>query len=282
MKSKGDLSKIAVLRKRSLAALIVFPFLLILDGFLMYLFLDYLFPFPVETLNREPAAIITDKDGKPLRFFLPEDNHWRFHVGLNDISPKLVEAVIESEDRWFYWHPGVNPLSFLRAAYTNLKAGRVVSGASTIPMQIARMAEPKPRTFFSKVEEAFRALQLKRRFEDEELLEIYLNIAPYGGNIEGVGAASYFYFGKTPRALSPYEIALLAVLPRSPTAYDPTRNPEISLRERNRVLRRLALTGVFTQDETSSSIKEPVPYKRRQQPFKAPHFAEYVYYELSK
>ncbi|MEQ9617993.1 MAG: penicillin-binding protein 1C [Deltaproteobacteria bacterium] len=282
MKIAGYASIIASSRKSLAAALLTGLLLILSSAFLLFLLLDYLFPFPVESLRRESAAVITDREGKPLRFFLPADNHWRFHVELNDISPRLARAVIASEDRWFYRHPGVNPLSFLRAAYTNLKSGKVVSGASTIPMQIARMAEPKPRTFFSKAVEAFRALQLKRCFEDEELLEIYLNIAPYGGNIEGVGAASYFYFGKGPRALSPHEIALLTVLPRSPVAYDPTRNSEVSLRERNRVLRRLALIGVFTKEDAARGMKEPVPYKRRPQPFRAPHFAEYVYYGVSK
>jgi len=263
------------------AVLCFFLLSFIVGGYLLFVTLDYIFPFPVDSLKRESTAVISDSEGKPLRFFLPRDNRWRFPVELDDVSPGLVEAVIASEDRWFYKHPGVNPLAFLRAAYTNLREGHVVSGASTIPMQIARMAEPKPRTVFSKVEEAFCALQLKRRFSDEELLEIYLNIAPYGGNIEGVGAASYFYFGKTPRVLSPDEIALLTVLPRSPTAYDPTRNPSVSLRERNKVLAQLGDMGIFTDKEVSESIQRPVPAKRKPQPFSAPHFSEFVYYGQS-
>ncbi|MEZ4547958.1 MAG: transglycosylase domain-containing protein [Thermodesulfobacteriota bacterium] len=195
------------------------------DAFLLFLAADYIFPFPEASIHRKTAAVISDSQGRPLRFFLPEDNRWRFQAGLEDISPELVEAVIASEDRWFHHHPGVNPFALVRAFYVNLRAGRVVSGASTIPMQIARMAEPKSRNVTSKVKEAFRAFQLKWRYEDDELLEIYLNIAPYGGNIEGVAAASYFYFGKSPRVLSPAEIALLTALPRSPVAYDPTRNP---------------------------------------------------------
>jgi len=252
------------------------------DAFLLFLAADYLFPFPEASIHKKTAAIISDSQGRPLRFFLPEDNRWRFQSGLEDISPDLVEAVIASEDRWFHHHPGVNPLALVRAFYVNLRAGSVVSGASTIPMQIARMAEPKSRNVTSKVKEAFRAFQLKRRYEDDELLEIYLNIAPYGGNIEGVAAASYFYFGKPPRVLSPAEIALLTALPRSPVAYDPTRNPGAALRERNKVLRQLAGSGVFTKEDAERYAKEPVPEKKRLQPFSAPHFSEYVYQKVSR
>ncbi len=254
----------------------------VLSALILFLALDSLFPFPVESLRREPTAVITDRDGRPLRFFLPGDKRWRFPVKLADVSPKLTRAVIASEDRWFHAHPGVNPFALMRAFYTNIKEGRVVSGASTIPMQIARMTDPKPRTIFSKAEEAFRAIQLKRIFRDDELLEIYLNLAPYGGNIEGVGAASYFYFGKSPRALSPGEIALLTALPRSPAAYDPIRNPKDSERERNKVLGQLAASGVISADEAAEGRKESVPRRRKPQPFSAPHFSEYVYRDISK
>lgn len=248
----------------------------------LFFALDFLFPFPVETLRREPAAVISDKNGNPLRFFLPADNRWRFPVELPEVSPDLVRAVIASEDRWFHSHPGINPFALMRAFYTNIKEGRVVSGASTIPMQIARMTDPKARTVYSKAVEAFRALQLKRMFSDDELLEIYLNLAPYGGNIEGVGAAAYFYFGKGPRALTPGEIALLTALPRSPTAYDPVRNPKDSEKERSKVLSQLAERGVLTYEQAAEGRKEPVPRTRKPQPFTAPHFSEFVYREVSR
>ncbi len=263
-------------------AALTFSLALVLVGsFLLFLFLDYLYPFPTENLNKESTIIISDKEGDPLRFFFPKDKQWRFPVELKDIDPKLVSAVIESEDRWFYTHPGVNPLAIGRAFYTNIKSGQVVSGASTIPMQIARLSEPKNRTVFAKANEAFRALQLKWHYDDNELLKIYLNIAPYGGNIEGVGAASYFYFGKSPRALEPHEIALLTLLPRSPTKYDPTRNPKIAHAKRNEVINMLKSRGVFTSKQALSALEKPVPSKRKSQPFKAPHFTEFVYKQFN-
>lgn len=270
-------------RFKKIAAIVVLSSsAFVLSALLIFFALDFIMPFPVETLRREPTAVITDKDGRPLRFFLPADKRWRFPVKLAEVSPRLTEAVIASEDRWFHSHPGVNPFALVRAFYSNLKEGRVISGASTIPMQIARMSDPKPRNIFSKAEEAFRALQLKRVFSDDELLEIYLNLAPYGGNIEGVGAASYFYFGKSPRALTPGEVALLTALPRSPAAFDPVRNPKDSERERNKVLGQLAARGVISSGEAAEGRKEPVPRTRKPQPFSAPHFSEFAYRDVSK
>jgi penicillin-binding protein 1C len=252
-------------------------FIAILAPLLLFIILDFLFPFPKDSLRRAPTVVVTDKDGNPIRFFLPRDEHWRLPVKLEDISPDLIEAVIASEDRWFHYHLGVNPFAVIRAVYTNIKAGEVVSGASTIPMQIARISNPKPRTLISKLEEAFHALQLKWHFDDSQLIEIYLNITPYGGNIEGIGAASYFYLGKDPRALSPAEIALLTVLPRSPTAYDPSVNPSEALRARNRVLMQLLKRGVFTSSGVKEAMKEPVPTRRRNVPFIAPHFTQFAW-----
>lgn len=249
--------------------------IVVLGILLIFVSLNYIYPFPMERVSKESAVIVSDGNGQPLRFFMPTDKQWRFPVELKDIDPQLIKAVIESEDRWFYSHPGVNPLAIARAFYTNLKSGKVVSGASTIPMQIARLIEPKNRTLFAKAKEAFRALQLKLRFEDNELLEIYLNIAPYGGNLEGVGAASYFYFGKSPKALETHEIALLTVLPRSPTRYDPTRNPNLAKLKRNDVLQLLSRKQLF--NDIQQALAKPVPQQRKQQPFRAPHFTEFVY-----
>ncbi|HSF40823.1 MAG TPA: penicillin-binding protein 1C [Thermoanaerobaculia bacterium] len=238
--------------------------------------MDLVFPFPWEDLHRPPAVVVEDRMGEPLRFFLPADQRWRFPVRLEDLPPELPRALVASEDRRFWEHPGVDPAAVVRAAWSNLRSGEVVSGASTIPMQIARMAEPGPRTLPSKIRESFRALQLERRYSKEELLEIYLNLTPYGGNVEGVGAAAWFYFGKDPDQLSLGEIALLTALPRSPVRYDPTIHPKAAFEAKNRVLRQLAQRGAFETQEIGDALRQPVPESRRRPVFAAPHFTELV------
>jgi penicillin-binding protein 1C len=218
--------------------------------------------------------VVTDHTGEPLRFFLPADHRWRFPVRLAELPAELSEALVASEDQRFRRHLGVDPVAVVRAAWANVRAGEVVSGASTIPMQIARMAEPGPRTFGAKLRESFRALQLEMRFSKDELLERYLNLTPYGGNVEGVGAAAWFYFGKSPDQLSLGEIALLTALPRSPVRYDPTLHPAEARAARDRVLHQLAERGAFPREEISHALAEPLPSSRRRPPFAAPHLAE--------
>ncbi|HVG06924.1 MAG TPA: penicillin-binding protein 1C [Thermoanaerobaculia bacterium] len=260
---------------RARAALAV-ALTLVLAPWLWFFFLNLVFPFPWENLERPPAVVVMDRTGAPLRFFLPADERWRFPVKLSELPPELPRALVASEDRWFYRHPGVNPIAIARAAWSNLLAGEVVSGASTIPMQIARMAVPGPRTISSKLRESFRAIQLERRFSKDELLEIYLNLTPYGGNVEGIGTAAWFYFGKEPDQLSLGEIALLTALPRSPGRYDPTLHPKAAQEARDRVLAQLTDRGVFPREEIENARQVPVPRTRRKPPIAAPHLSEQV------
>src|SRR5215217_7383969 len=227
-------------------------------------------------LQRPPGVVVMDRHGEPLRFFLPADERWRCPVRLAELPPGLTKALVASEDQRFYRHFGVDPLAVMRAAWSNARRGGIVSGASTIPMQVARMAEPRRRTLASKAWESFRALQLERRFGKDELLEIYLNLTPYGGNVEGVGAAAWFYFGKEPDQLSLGEIALLTALPRSPGRYDPTLHPRTATAARDRVLRQLAARGAFPEKEIVEAERQPLPRVRRRPPFSAPHFTEMV------
>lgn len=242
----------------------------------LFLALDRLFPFPWAALERPSAGVITDRHGVPLRYTLPPDDTWRFPVRRDELPEELVRAVVAAEDQRFYRHPGVDPLAVLRAAWSNLRAGEVVSGASTLPMQIARMADPAPRTLASKLRESFRALQLDLHREKDELLETYFDLAPYGSNLEGFGAAARFYFGKEPAQLSLGEIALLVVLPRSPVAFDPTLHPEAARRARGELLDRLERQGVFSAEEIEAARHEPIPTRRRRTPWQAPHFADLI------
>lgn len=245
-------------------------------GLCGFLLLDRLFPFPFERLVRPAAIRVQARDATTLRIFLPVDGILRLPVRLEDVSPSMRTALIASEDRWLGVHPGVNPLAVLRALASNARAGRIVSGASTIPMQVARLVERRPRTLVSKAIESFRALQLCWHLEAERILEAYLNLAPFGGNLEGIGAAADSWFGKRPDELSLGEAALLTALPRAPRAYDPARHPEAARRARDGVLRRLGERGVFPRAALREARRQPLPTARRALPLRAPHFARWA------
>ena len=251
-------------------------FLLSAFCFLLFFALDAAFPFPIERLHRAPAIVVFDRNAQPMRIILPSDQKVRIPITLDELPPEFLRAVVASEDRWFFRHPGVNPIAVARAMWMNVRARRRVSGASTIPMQLARMAEPKSRTIFAKVREAFRAVQLTLHTTKREQLEAYLNIAPYGGNVEGIGAASRVYFGKEPSQLSIGEIAFLTTLPRQPNKFDPLRDHVAATRARDRVLRQLRDSGVFSTNEITAAMRQPLPRSRRKPPFIAPHFCDYA------
>ncbi|EFL49733.1 penicillin-binding protein 1C [Solidesulfovibrio fructosivorans JJ]] len=231
-------------------------------------------PFPLAALSPPGATVVAARNGTPLRLYLAPDDAWRFPVKLAAVSPILPRLIIAAEDKRFYDHPGVDPLAVVRAAFSNLRAGRVVSGGSTLTMQLARLADPKPRTLAAKIEEALAALALERKLPKRAILERYLNMAPYGGNIVGVGAASMFYCGKTPDRLSLAEAALLTVLPRAPFALDPTKHPQNAKAARDRLLTALARRGVITAAAADQAKRVPVPKRLYQPPFFAPQFCD--------
>ncbi len=196
-------------------------------------------PLPDRGLLTDYSTYFTAADGSLLRLELSPSGKLRLKMPLSDFSPELVRGFLAYEDRWFFWHPGINPVAVLRAAWLDLRHRRVLSGASTITLQVARMMDPQPRTLWAKLVEALRALQLEARFSKRQILDLYLNSVPMGGNVEGVGAASYLYFGKPPGALSLGEAALLIGLPRSPEQRRPDLHPEAALRARDQVLGRI-------------------------------------------
>jgi penicillin-binding protein 1C len=245
--------------------------ILLLVALIVWLRLD---PIHEELLNPPPSPVIFDRNGKPLRFFLAPDDQWRFHVSLQEISPRLIEAVIAYEDRWFYFHPGVNPFSIGRALFQNLKTGEIVSGGSTLTMQVARMIERRPRTYRAKLIEMIRALELEFRYSKEEILNFYFNLAPYGGNIQGVSAASWLYFGKDSSRLGPAEVALLVAIPQSPETRRPDLKPKQAKKARDRVLARLLACGKINPQEYRRALQTPVPESRIQLPMIAPHLSE--------
>jgi penicillin-binding protein 1C len=218
--------------------------------------------------------VVLAADGTPLRAFAGRDGVWRYPVAIEDVSPHYLEALLTYEDRWFRRHPGVNPLALLRAGGQWLANGRVVSGGSTLTMQVARILEPHRRTPAGKLRQALRALQLEWRLDKDEILAIYLNHAPFGGPIEGVEAASWAYLGKSASSLSQAEAALLAVLPQAPSRLRPDRHPEAAQAARDKVLARMGTLGAWTPAQVDDARMEPVVARRLQPPMSAPLLAQ--------
>lgn len=226
---------------------------------------------------RQHSAVVLDRNGTLLRAFTFDDGRWRLPATVADVDPRFIDLLIAYEDRRFHAHDGVDPLAVGRAAYQMLTSGRIVSGGSTLTMQVARLMEPRSeRSFKAKLRQAVRAVELERRFSKAEILSFYLNLAPYGGNLEGVRAASLAYFGKEPRRLSTAEAALLVALPQSPEARRPDRSPARARIARDRVLDRAVERGVVSAAEAEAARAAPVPDARRPFPMLAPHVAQEV------
>jgi penicillin-binding protein 1C len=225
-------------------------------GIVLFPAADALFPLPLE--DKPFATVMTAADGTPLRTFADKDGIWRYPVTPEQVSPLYLEALLGYEDRWFYRHPGINPLSVARAAWQNLRAGRVISGGSTLTMQVARLIDPHGRSIPGKCKQVFRALQLERHWCKERILAYYINHAPFGGTIEGVQAAAYAYLGKSAGELSHAEAALLAVLPQAPSRLRPDRAPEKARRARDKVLGRMQSLGIWTPEEVGDARQEVV------------------------
>ena len=232
---------------------------------------DKIWPLPLREVN--PARVVVAHDGTPLWRFADADGIWRYPVTLEEVSPRYLEALINYEDRWFWQHPGVNPLSILRAAWQDLSSGRVISGGSTLTMQVARLLDPHPRTFGGKFRQLWRALQLEWHLSKRDILTLYLNRAPFGGTLQGIGAASWAYLGKPPSQLSYSEAALLAVLPQAPSRLRPDRWPDRAEAARNKVLERMAIQGIWSPNQVEESREEPVWLTPRQMPQLAPLFS---------
>lgn len=236
--------------------------------------LDRLLPPPINAAATGLSQIVLAADGQPLRAFADENGVWRYPVHLDQIAPNYLKTVISYEDRWFYRHPGVNPLALLRASGQMLRSGRVVSGGSTLSMQVARMIEPIGRGVPGKLKQILRALQLELRLSKAEILTIYLNRAPFGGTIEGVQTASYAYLGRSAAQLTDAEAALLAVIPQSPSRLRPDRWPKRAELARNKVLKRVARAERWTAQRLTDAFAEPVVAMRLRDPLHAALLAE--------
>lgn len=224
---------------------------------------------------KERSAIVVDRDGKLLRPFVMADGRWRMPLTAKEVDPRYLEVLIAYEDRRFHGHWGVDPIAASRAAWQWLRHGRIVSGGSTLSMQVARLVEPREaRSLGAKLRQIARAIELEWRIGKTGILDLYVSLAPFGGNLEGVRAASLAYFGKEPARLSMAEAALLVAIPQSPESRRPDRNLARATEARARVLKRLRQNNALAEAEIARGESEAVPDARHPFPHLAAHRAE--------
>jgi penicillin-binding protein 1C len=232
-------------------------------------------PLPLDEA-RQVSATIVDRNGKLLRAYAMADGRWRLPVDAKTaIDPGYLKLLFAYEDRRFYSHGGVDPLALARAALQLVTSGHIVSGGSTITMQLARLMEPRrERSVYAKLRQVVRAVQIERQLNKDQILDLYLALAPFGGNLEGVRAASIAYFGKEPKRLSLAESALLVALPQSPETRRLDRYPDRARAARDRVLDRMVEDHIVPADDAVQVRAMPVPRLRKQMPILAPHSSD--------
>jgi penicillin-binding protein 1C len=259
-------------RWRLIASIAAIAFVAITAGFLGWV--CALGPPPLGE-SMQFSTLVVDREGRLLRAFATADGRWRLPVRADGVDPRYLEVLLGYEDLRFRRHHGVDPLATLRAFDQLVRNGRIVSGGSTITMQVARLLEPRTeRSLGAKLRQMVRAVEIERRLSKDEILTLYLNLAPFGGNLEGIRAASLVYFGHEPRRLTLGEAALLVALPQSPEARRPDRAHDAAKNARDRVLDRLQQEGILSAAEVAHAKAEPVPSARRPMPTLAPHVAE--------
>ena len=237
---------------------------------LLLLALDRRFPLPPAPRY---SSLVLAADGAVLHAYLNPTQKWRMKTELGEITPALRAAIIQKEDRYFYYHFGVNPLAVVLAAGRNLLGRGRTTGASTITMQVARLLTPKERTVGNKLREMLRAVQLEAHFSKAEILQLYLNLVPYGGNVEGVKSAALLYFRQPPHYLSLAQTVTLAIIPNRPRGLRLGRDNAAIVRERNRWLRRFGREKLFPAKDIADALLEPLDVRRHAAPALAPHLA---------
>ena len=248
--------------------------LLIIAGTALEIAVRRLEPLPLARAGSTSVTVL-DRNDTLLRAYTTSDERWRLPVDPADVDPIYLKMLVAFEDRRFYSHPGVDPLSTIRAVAQLLRHGRIVSGSSTLTMQVARLLDGvHERNSAGKFRQALRALQIERQFSKTEILRLYLKLAPFGGNLEGIRAASLAYFGKEPRRLSPAQAALLVAIPQAPESRKPDRFPEQAQRARNRVLARAVSADVIKPEDAVQASREAIPRERREFTKLAPHLAD--------
>ncbi|WP_170000133.1 penicillin-binding protein 1C [Campylobacter sp. RM9328] len=245
-------------------------FAILLVAFMLF---DALFPLNLDKLNKDDSKVVYDKNGEILRMKLASDGAWRFHT--HEVPEILKKSVLLFEDKFYYYHFGVNPLSIIRASFYNITHKNRI-GASTITMQVARMLEANERTYANKIKEIFRAFQLEWHFSKDEILNLYFNLAPYGGNIEGIKAAARFYFNKNLSQLSYAQIALLTTIPKNPNKNRLDKKSDINTLK-NRVAKLLFDAGIIDLSALKRAQNEPFVNTRLNAPFHAPSYTDVAF-----
>jgi penicillin-binding protein 1C len=241
----------------------------------IFFILDLVFSLPDDV---DYSTIIISSDSTIVHAFLSKDDKWRMKTELSEITPLLKKAIIYKEDKYFYFHPGVNMLAVIRAFTNNIFLRKRTSGASTITMQVARLLEPKERTYFNKLIEMFRAAQLEFHYSKNEILQLYLNLVPFGGNLEGVKTASVLYFEKSPDHLSLAELTALSVIPNRPNSLVLGKDNAQIIEQRNKWLKRIGKARLFPKQDIEDALNEPLTAYRHESPKFAPQYA----YRLKK
>ncbi|WP_226780162.1 penicillin-binding protein 1C [Oceaniglobus trochenteri] len=255
--------------------LLALALVLALVGYSRDRFDDWIDATALPTLAIETGTEIRDRNGDLLRAYTVADGRWRLRLGLDAVDPSFTRMLLAYEDKRFFTHHGVDPRAVLRAAATSIARGRLTSGASTLTMQVARLLEDGPTgEIAGKLRQVRLALALERRLSKDEILTLYLNRAPYGGNVEGLRAAALTWFGKEPARLTPAQAALLVALPQSPETRRPDRHPETARAARDRVLARMQAAGVIGAETARTARREQVPGARRPFPALAPHLSD--------
>jgi penicillin-binding protein 1C len=224
------------------------------------------------------GTAVLDRNGGILRLFPDGKGRTGLWTPIDSIPKHFKEAVVAAEDQRFFYHPGFDPIAIARAAYTNIREDRRVSGASTITQQVVRLIQPRPRTLRSKIVELLCAIKMERQLSKEQILELDLNLSPMGGNVRGAGLAARVYFGKDVERITLPEAAALAALPRSPSRFDPRRprGRKLLLGEKDRILERMAALGWITRGQLKISLGPTVVFKNNSFPIRAPHFVDLV------
>ena len=232
-------------------------------------------PLPLGEAKRVSATVV-DRNGKLLRAFAMADGRWRLPVDAKrDVDPTYLKLLLAFEDKRFHSHAGIDPLALARAAFQLVTRGHIVSGGSTITMQLARLMEPRrERSVYAKLRQMVRAVELERELSKEQILDLYLALAPFGGNLEGIRAASIAYFGKEPKRLSLAEAALLVALPQSPETRRLDRYPDAARAARDKVLGRMTEEGIVAGDDAAQAKATVVPKMRKPMPILAPHSSD--------